>query len=127
MIPLVVFGWKIAPQGGTDVAAANESQAGDFIKSLYFIVDKNVNAARFSKFLNWVNLIFLGVFASGICFTIWSKACQIIGTVKVSCGLYLIPIVTTAFAFFVLDERVTLLSAAGTAITIAGLFLSERK
>ena len=127
MIPLVVFGWKIAPQGGTDVAAANVDQADDFIKSLYFTVDRSVNAARFSKFLNWVNLIFLGVFASGICFTIWSKACQIIGTVKVSCGLYLIPIVTTAFAFFALGERVTLLSAAGTAITIAGLFLSEKK
>ena len=120
MIPLVVF-------GGTNVAAANGSQAGDFIKSLYFTVDKSVNAARFSKLLNWVNLIFLGVFASGLCFTMWSKACQIIGTVKVSCGLYLIPIVTTVFAFFALGERVTLLSAAGTAITIAGLFLSEKK
>ena len=120
MIPLVVF-------GGTNVAAANGGQAGDFINSLSFDLDKSVNAARFSKLLNWVNLIFLGVFASGLCFTMWSKACQIIGTVKVSCGLYLIPIVTTAFAFFALGERVTLLSAAGTAITIAGLFLSEKK
>ena len=120
MIPLVVF-------GGTNVAAANGGQAGDFIKSFSFDMDKSVNAARFSKLLNWVNLIFLGVFASGLCFTMWSKACQIIGTVKVSCGLYLIPIVTTVFAFFALGERVTLLSAAGTAITIAGLFLSEKK
>ena len=120
MIPLVVF-------GGTNVAAANGGQAGDFIKSLIFDMDKSVNAARFSKLLNWVNLIFLGVFASGLCFTMWSKACQIIGTVKVSCGLYLIPIVTTVFAFFALGERVTLLSAAGTAITIAGLFLSEKR
>ena len=120
MIPLVVF-------GGTNVAAANGGQAGDFINSLSFDLDKSVNAARFSKLLNWVNLIFLGVFASGLCFTMWSKACQIIGTVKVSCGLYLIPIVTTVFAFFALGERVTILSAAGTAITIAGLFLSEKR
>lgn len=120
MIPLVVL-------GGTNVAAANGGQAGDFINSLSFDLDKSVNAARFSKLLNWVNLIFLGVFASGLCFTMWSKACQIIGTVKVSCGLYLIPIVTTVFAFFALGERVTILSAAGTAITIAGLFLSEKR
>lgn len=120
MIPLVVF-------GGTNVAAANGGQAGDFIKSFSFDMEPSLNAARFSKLLNWVNLIFLGVFASGLCFTTWSKACDIIGTVKVSCGLYLIPIVTTVFAFFALGERVTLLSAAGTAITIAGLFLSEKK
>ena len=120
MIPLVIF-------GGTNVAAADGGQAGDFIKSFSFDMDKSLNAARFSKLLNWVNLIFLGVFASGLCFTMWSKACQIIGTVKVSCGLYLIPIVTTVFAFFALGERVTLFSAAGTAITIVGLFLSEKK
>lgn len=110
MIPLVVF-------GGTNVAAAN----------VRFDLDKSVNAARFSKLLNWVNIIFLGVFASGLCFTTWSKACDIIGTVKVSCGLYLIPIVTVIFAFFALGERLTLLGAAGTAITIVGLFLSEKK
>ncbi|MBP5447409.1 MAG: EamA family transporter, partial [Treponema sp.] len=120
MIPLVVF-------GGTNVAAANGGQAGDFINSLSFDLDKSVNAARFSKLLNWINLIFLGVFASGLCFTMWSKACQIIGTVKVSCGLYLIPIVTVIFAFFALGEQLTFLGAAGTAITIVGLFLSEKR
>jgi drug/metabolite transporter (DMT)-like permease len=46
--------------------------------------------------------------------------------VKVSCGLYLIPVVTIIFAFFVLGEKITLLGGLGAAITIAGLFVSER-
>ena len=115
MIPLTVFGWNLVPA------------KGDFVRSLCFYTDKTVNTLRFSKALTWINIIFLGVVASGICFTTWSKACDIIGTVKVSCGLYLIPVVTVIFAFLFLGEKLTLLGALGTVITITGLFISERK
>ena len=115
MIPLTVFGWNLVPG------------KGEFVRSLCFYTDKTVNVLRFSKALTWINIIFLGVVASGICFTTWSKACDIIGTVKVSCGLYLIPVVTVIFAFLFLGEKLTLLGALGTVITITGLFISERK
>ena len=115
MIPLTVFGWNLVPG------------KGDFVRSLCFYTDKTVNVLRFSKALTWINIIFLGVVASGICFTTWSKACDIIGTVKVSCGLYLIPVVTVIFAFLFLGEKLTLLGALGTVITITGIFISERK
>ena len=84
------------------------------------------NSTRFAKTLNILSLLFLGIIASGFCFAAWNKACKIVGTVKVSCGLYLIPIVTIIFAFFVLGEKITLAGALGAAITIAGLFVSER-
>lgn len=84
------------------------------------------NSTRFAKPLNILSLLFLGIIASGFCFAAWNKACKIVGTVKVSCGLYLIPIVTILFAFFVLGEKITLAGALGAAITIAGLFVSER-
>ena len=84
------------------------------------------NSTRFAKPLNILSLLFLGIIASGFCFAAWNKACKIVGTVKVSCGLYLIPIVTIIFAFFVLGEKITLAGALGAAITIAGLFVSER-
>ena len=76
---------------------------------------------------NWVYLLFLGVVASGCCFVIWTKACKICGIVKISCALYLIPVVTIIFAFFTLGEKITLLGAAGALITIVGLFISEKK
>ncbi len=108
--------------------------AGCFIKpvsplaaSFTFSVDKAVNAARFSNLFNWINLLFLGVVASGLCFVAWNKACQIVGTVKISCGIYLISVVTIIFAFFVLGEKITLLGAIGAVITIAGLFISEKR
>ncbi len=114
MIPLSLTGWGLTLHGSATEA-------------FYFSFDKALNAARFSKILNWVNILFLGVVASGICFTIWNKACNILGTVKVSCGLYLIPVVTIIFAFLALGEEMTLLGGLGAAITITGLFISEKK
>ena len=114
MIPLSLGGWGLTVKGiGSD--------------AFFFSFDKALNAARFSNPLNWMNLLFLGVIASGICFTIWNKACKIVGTVKVSCGLYLIPVVTIIFAFLALGEEITLLGAVGAAVTITGLFISEKK
>lgn len=122
MIPFSLMGWGLSLRGGQGA----ESGASDFICSLYFISDKAVNAARFSNLFNWINLLFLGIFASGLCFTTWNKACEIVGTVKVSCAIYLIPIVTIISAFFVLSEKITVLGTLGTAITIVGLFISEK-
>lgn len=114
MIPLSLAGWGITSKNPDT-------------QSFFFSFDKSLNAARFSNPLNWVNLLFLGVVASGICFTIWNKACEIVGTVKVSCGIYLIPVVTIVFAFFALGEEITLLGGIGALVTITGLFISEKK
>ena len=123
MIPLSLMGVGLEVHGHN----ASPAEVSDFIRSLYFTMDKSVNAARFSNPWNVFNLMFLGVVANGICFTAWNKACQIAGTVKVNCAIYLIPVVTIIFAFFVLGEKITMLGAIGAIITIAGLFISERK
>jgi len=133
MLPLSLMGFginsQLKPISEQAVQAAENLTANDsaFLSSLSFTIDKAVNAERFRNPLNWINIIFLGLFASGLCFTMWNKACNILGTVKVSCAIYLIPVVTTIFAFFVMDEKITLLGAIGTVITIIGLFISEKK
>ncbi|MBP5464153.1 MAG: DMT family transporter [Treponema sp.] len=121
MLPIILPGWIL-----TTRAASSGSGTGDFIASFSFSFDRTLNAARFSKPLNCLNLLFLGIIASGFCFAAWSKACEKVGTVKVSCGLYLIPVVTVIFAFCALGERMTAAGAIGAVITIAGLFISER-
>ena len=117
MLPLMAAGYGISQKG----------VGGDMAASMSVVLDKTINAARFSKPMNWVNLLFLGVVASGFCFSAWNKACEIVGTVKVSCGIYLIPVVTIIFAFFTLGEKITWLGAFGAIITILGLFISEKK
>lgn len=117
MIPLVIGGYAVNESGNT----------GDLAKSMAVTFDGSINAARFSKPMNIIYIFFLGVIASGFCFSAWNKACRIVGTVKISCGLYLIPVVTIIFAYFVLGERITLMGATGAIITIAGLFISNKR
>ena len=107
MLPLMIYG-KI--NGGS---------------SMFVTLARDVNLSRFSNPLNWINLLFLGLVAPGFCFAAWNKACNIIGTVKVSAGIYLIPVVTIVFAFFALGEAITPMGVAGAIITIAGLFIAS--
>lgn len=117
MIPLMALGYGISQSGFQ----------GSITSSMLVTINKEANIQRFSKALNWVNLLFLGLIASGFCFSAWNKACEIVGTVKVSCGIYLIPVVTILFAFFTLGEKITPLGALGAVLTIIGLFISEKK
>ena len=92
----------------------------------YVELSHAANALRFSSLLNWILLCFLGILASGMCFVAWNKACIILGTVKISSGLYLIPVVTILFAAIFLKEKLTLMGSLGSLITITGLFISSK-
>lgn len=106
------------------ILGATVSEPGS---SFYVNLTAAVNKARFSKAINWVNLLFLGLGASAFCFAAWGYACNKLGTVKITVGLYLIPVVTIVFAFFFLGEKITLMGLAGAALTITGLILSGKK
>lgn len=108
MIPLMIIGMFVGPEN-----------------TMYVNLDKQINAARFASFKNWINLLFLGVAASSLCFSMWSKVCNELGSVKTSLGLYMIPVVTLVFAFIVLKEKITWMGFAGLVLTITGLFVSS--
>lgn len=117
MIPLIIAGVFVNESGLE--SGMTKTMAVDFAVL--------VNKMRFSKPLNCVYILFLGFVASGFCFAAWNKACYELGTVKITKGLYLIPVITIIFAFFVLDEKITWMGAIGTVVTISGLFISGIK
>ena len=83
-----------------------------------------VNRARFTAGLNLLNLGFLGILASAVCFVIWNVACHRVGVVRCSIGLYLIPVVTVLFAYLFLGEVLTPQSAFGAVLTLVGVVVS---
>ena len=81
---------------------------------------------RFLNPAHLFNIVYLGLGASALCFVTWNFAVRELGAVRTSIYIYLVPVITVAASALVLGERVTPLAAAGTALTLAGLLLSQR-
>lgn len=74
-----------------------------------------------------LNLIYLGLGASALCFVTWNYAVRRLGAVKTSVYIYMTPVITVAASVLVLREEITGASAAGMGLTGVGLLLSESK
>ena len=71
------------------------------------------------------NIVFLGLGASALCFVTWNLAVRELGAVKASVYIYMVPVITVITSAIVLQEKITLLVALGTILTMTGLFISE--
>ena len=98
-----------------------------FMSPALFMSDFRWDFSRFGDPVNLFNILFLGVGASALCFSAWNTAVNILGAVKTSVYIYIVPIVTVLGAAIVLGEKVTLISVCGVAVTFAGLIISENK
>lgn len=96
-----------------------------FMIPALFLFDCRVGPERFSNPVYLGNLLFLGLGASALCFVTWSMAVRILGAVKTSIYIYLVPVITVITSAVILHERITLMSGAGTALALAGLLISE--
>lgn len=74
-----------------------------------------------------MNMIYLGLGASALCFVTWNFAVKMLGAVKTSVYIYMVPVITVITSALILGERITWLSGGGTLLTLAGLFISEKK
>ena len=73
------------------------------------------------------NLLFLGVVASMICFLVWNWVIGKLGAVVATNWVYLNPIVTIVFAWWLLNEKITLWLLLGTLLILLGMYLCDRK
>ncbi len=96
-----------------------------FIIPTLFLFDFQFYLSRFTNMKYLFNMVYLGVGASAICFVTWNIAIKMLGTVKTSIYIYIVPVITTITSVIILKETITYLSAVGTMLTILGLFLSE--
>ena len=71
------------------------------------------------------NILYLGLGASALCFVTWNFAVKVLGAVKTSVYIYMVPVITVMTSVLILKEPITKLSLAGTFLAIAGLLLSE--
>lgn len=96
-----------------------------FMIPALFLFDFTLDFSRFTNTTYLLNLLYLSVGASAICFVTWNFAVKIVGAVKTSVYIYAVPVITVVTSVIFLKESVTWLSILGTALTIVGLLLSE--
>lgn len=92
-----------------------------------FLMDFKLGLERFAAPRNLFNLLFLGLLASAICFATWNWAVGVLGAVKTSLYIYIVPVVTIAAAALILHETITGLALLGAFLALFGLYLSQRK
>lgn len=98
-----------------------------FMIPALFIFPFEWGIERFSQSVNLFNILFLGLGASALCFVTWNTAVKLLGAVKTSVYIYLVPAITVITSILVLNENITWVAVCGTFFTVAGLFISERK
>lgn len=74
----------------------------------------------------FINLLFLSLLASLVCFVVWNMVLMHLGTIMSSNYLYLNPLFTTLAAFVVLNETLTIYAFIGVLLVMLGVFLSTR-
>ena len=98
-----------------------------FMIPALFLFDFKLDLTRFTNPVYLLNILFLGLGASALCFVIWNFAVKLLGAVKTSVYIYLTPVITIAASVLILHEPFTVLTGAGTVLALAGLLLSESK
>ena len=92
-----------------------------------FFFDFKFDLGRFANPVYLFNIIFLGFGASALCFVTWNFAVKVLGAIKTSIYIYLVPVVTVVTSILVLQEKITGLAMLGTFLILIGLTLSESK
>ena len=98
-----------------------------FMIPALFLFDFKLGLSRFADPVYLFNIVYLGLGASALCFVTWNFAVKILGAVKTSIYIYMVPVITVVTSVLILHEKITALAGIGTVLTLAGLFLSESK
>lgn len=96
-----------------------------FMIPSFFFFDFNPNWVALKNPIVLFNMMFVAIFASGICFIIWNKATDLIGVLKTNVYVYLTPIITIIISIIVLKERMTFTAFIGITLTLIGVIVSE--
>lgn len=98
-----------------------------FMLPFLFVFDFSLDVRRIVKPEYAINLLYLGIGASALCFVTWNYAVGVLGAVKTSVYIYIVPVITVVTSVIVLKEEITWMAAVGIVLTLIGLFISESK
>ncbi|MCB2354180.1 DMT family transporter [Clostridium estertheticum] len=92
-----------------------------------FIFHFRLDLNRFTNLSNLLNILYLGFGASALCFVTWNFSVKVLGAMKTSVYIYIVPVIAVVSSAVLLHENITGIAILGIILTLAGLFISEGK
>lgn len=74
-----------------------------------------------------LNLLYLGLIASMLCYFAWNWSLTRLGTVRATNIIYLQSFFTMFFSYLILNERITLMAISGTLVLILGMIMASKR
>ena len=100
---------------------------GWIFTSILFFAGNNLSEYSNLTGNGWLAILFLGIFCSGLAYVAWYDALQVLPAAQTGAFLYIEPVVAVVFAFFVLDEAITVASVIGGGVILLGVWLVNQK
>ncbi len=69
-----------------------------------FLFDFEFGLKRFADMTHLLNILYLGLGASALCFVTWNLAVKALGAVKTSVYIYMVPVITVVTSVLVLKK-----------------------
>lgn len=103
-----------------------------FVIVAIIIAPFTINQQNISNIINlslngWGSILFLGIFCSGVAYTLWAQALSEMDASRVGAFLYLEPFVTFFGSWLLLNEQITAVMLLSGLIIIGGVILVNRK
>lgn len=97
------------------------------ITMIPIIFIRNINLLKISNLTISIslNMLYLSIFASVLCFIMWNKSVKIIGSLKTTNYIYLVPMITMISSTIILNEKVSLLMLFGGGLILSGVYLNN--
>lgn len=92
-----------------------------------FMFNFKIGLDRFTVLPSLLNILYLGFGASALCFVTWNWSVKILGVVKTSVYIYIVPVITVISSSIFLHETITKITMIGIILTLTGLFISQGK
>ena len=93
----------------------------------YLAEGKTLNYEELYKKVVWENILFLGIFSSGLAFLLYQQGVKRIGSIKASNYIYLVPLLTAATGVLALGEVITFKMLIAGVLILLGLYVAQRR
>ena len=95
---------------------------------IYFLFDPlMMDVETLTNPIVLLNLFFLGIVASMLCFIAWNAAVKVLGPSRTANYIYVQPMSTLILSSIILSEIITLTSLIGAVCIIGGVYLAEKE